>query len=200
MRKKKKHIIIAVLLTSVLAATAAPQKKRFPSFIGIESCKKCHEAAAIGNQYGMWLSSPHAKAYQTLTTQKAVDIAEKAAAGAPVESMQCLKCHTTGGGKTDATRTEGVGCEACHGPGSIYHDFSNHASFESRENSYRKAVSLGMYPILKLEGIKAREKLCRYCHTAERACFPENPDERRRQNLPLSLIADFPYRHPVLRR
>jgi hypothetical protein len=44
----------------------------------------------------------------------------------PIEDDRCLLCHTTGAQDPDALfessfRTqEGVGCEACHGPGSHY--------------------------------------------------------------------------------
>ncbi len=176
-----------------------PQNRRFPTFIGMQVCKKCHEAEGIGNQYKSWKSNPHARAFQVLSGEKALAIALKKGVRSPSEERTCLKCHTTGGGKIEETRKEGVGCEACHGPGSLYHEFSNHASFTNREQAYRKAVSLGMYPIVGIDGIKSREKLCRYCHNDERPCLPENPVERKRQKLPLSLIADFIFKHPIRR-
>ncbi len=199
MRKYLFYAACAACAVLAVPATLHP-RKNFPSFIGIAYCKKCHDAPGIGNQYGVWASSPHAKAFQILSTPRAAEIAKKHSLPEPSESPACLKCHTTGGGKTVETKTEGVGCESCHGPGSLYHEFSNHASFGNRENAYRKAVSLGMYPILGLPGIKARERLCRYCHNDERPCLPESREERKRQKLPLSLIADFVFKHPVVRR
>lgn len=190
----------AVFLLALLTSPTDGARRTFPSFIGVAECKKCHESDGIGNQHRVWSASPHARAVQTLSQEKGMEVARKAGVNDPAGSLACLKCHTTGGGKTEATRTEGVGCEACHGPGSLYHEFSNHASFEARENSYRKAVSLGMYPILGYDGIKARERLCRYCHTEERPCYPESGKERKRQKLPLGLIADFVFKHPLRRR
>ncbi len=195
------HVYATLAAIAILAIPLSIHpRKNFPSFIGIAYCKKCHEAPGIGNQYMVWAGSPHAKAFQILSTPRAAEIAAKHSLTGPAENFACLKCHTTGGGKTEATRSEGVGCESCHGPGSLYHDFSNHASFGNRENAYRRAVSLGMYPILGLPGIKARERLCRYCHNEERPCLPQNPEDRKRQRLPLSLIADFAFKHPVVRR
>ncbi len=192
--------IIAVLVAAAsICAAGVYARQNFPSYIGIGVCRKCHEAEGIGNQYKAWASSPHAKAWQILQSEKSAAVAKKASVDNPAENLACLKCHTTGGGRTEATNREGVGCEACHGPGSLYFEFSNHASFESRENAYRKAVSLGMYPVLDIKGIKAREKLCRYCHNEERPCLPQSLEERKRQRLPLSLIADFVFKHPVRR-
>ncbi len=190
----------AVIILVLSTAEPIEPRRNFPSFIGIAACKKCHESDSIGNQHRIWSGSPHARAYQSLSQDKGLEIARKAGMEDPSQNLACLKCHTTGGGKTEATKTEGVGCEACHGPGSLYHEFSNHASFEARENSYRKALSLGMYPILGYDGIKARERLCRYCHTEERPCYPESTEERKRQKLPLGLIADFVFKHPLRRR
>jgi len=194
-------IITAGIFAAALFRTAPlrSQKKGFPTFIGIETCKKCHEADGVGNQYGVWKSNPHARAFQILSGEKAKSVGTKQGVEDPSSNRACLKCHTTGGGKIEALRTEGVGCEACHGPGSLYHEFSNHASFINREQAYRRAVSLGMYPILGIDGIRAREKLCRHCHTEERPCRPDDAAERRRRQLPLSLIADFVFKHPVRR-
>ncbi len=200
MLKKSTVAASAALILTLLPAGPAEPRRNFPSFIGVAACKKCHESDSIGNQHKIWSASPHARAHQSLSQEKGIEIARKAGVEDASQSLACLKCHTTGGGKTEATKTEGVGCEACHGPGSLYHEFSNHASFEARESSYRKAVSLGMYPILGYDGIKARERLCRYCHTAERPCYPESTEERKRQQLPLGLIADFVFKHPLRRR
>lgn len=171
------------------------------TFVGNKICRKCHDSDGIGNQYKIWSGTPHAKAYQILASNnpRAMEFAKRAGVGSPQEDGRCLKCHATGGGRENAVREDGVGCEACHGPGSIYFEFSNHASFDNRENAYRKAVKLGMYPIIGLEGIKAREKVCRHCHREERPCYPDSVEERKRQTLPLSIIADFIYRHPVRR-
>ncbi len=195
---KKGLAIGGIYLFACLAVAVAGKKNA--TFIGMKSCQECHASEAIGNQFKIWQTSPHAMAFQILRTGKALQIAKKAGISHPQSSLRCLKCHTTGGGKVETTKDEGVGCEACHGPGSLYFEFSNHASFANREAAYKKAVSLGMYPILGIDGIKAREKLCRYCHNDDRPCLPSDINERKRQTLPLSVIADFIFRHPLRRR
>lgn len=161
-------------------------------FVGADVCKKCHGSESIGNQFKVWSSSPHSNAFLVLRTGKSREIAKNAGVAMPYADRKCLKCHTTGGGRTEATKDEGVGCEACHGPGSEYFEFSNHASYMDRESAYKKAVSRGMYPILDVQGIKARERVCRHCHRDERPCVPSDPDEKKRRRLSLSLIADLP--------
>jgi len=45
---------------------------------------------------------------------------------APITEHRCLSCHATGANSlssqfaTSFSKEEGVGCEACHGPGSAY--------------------------------------------------------------------------------
>ena len=190
-------IVTAVTLTAIyhnnlMGVTA-------PSYVGFRVCGKCHAADAIGNQEAIWLKTPHANSYDVLKTESARTIAQKKGIDTPWKSLACLKCHTTGGGKFKETSREGVGCEACHGPGSNYFEFSNHASFDNRKGAYMKAILLGMKPILGIDGIRRREKLCRFCHNDERPCVPEDRAMKRKKQLPLSLIADFVFKHPVRR-
>jgi hypothetical protein len=200
--KNKLHMLIFLVLclSMILTQFEADSKEILAEFIGMHPCQKCHENESIGNQFKIWKASPHSKARQVLESEKSVRIALKIGLKNPGEDRKCLKCHTTGGGRSEITANEGVGCEACHGPGSRYNDFSNHASFDNRQTAYRKAVGLGMYPVLGIDGIKAREKLCRHCHDENRPCRPDDQGERKRQVLPLSLIADFPFKHPIRRR
>ena len=195
----KPFVHIAVVFIIILSISILVNARRIPEYTGIDVCRKCHESNAIGNQYAVWAASPHANAYRTLSSTRAKKIGAKHSIANPSKNTRCLKCHTTGGGKIDKTAKEGVGCEACHGPGGDYYDFSNHASFTNRNAAYRKAVKLGMYPIIGIDGIKAREKVCRHCHRENRPCYPEDQQEQERQKLPLQLISDFVFKHPVRR-
>lgn len=192
-----KYLLVIFSIIFVIIINIVFSQHNMPTFVGIEKCRKCHSSSAIGNQIKIWSASPHAKAYHVLMIGRALKIAKKLNISSPHKDLRCLKCHTTGGGNSEATKTEGVGCEACHGPGSKYCEFSNHASFVHRDNAYKKAIRLGMYPIIGIDSIKLREKLCRYCHNEKRLCIPNDLSERKRQKLPLSLIADFIFRHPV---
>ncbi len=196
---KSRALIIAFSIILLLILIVPSESKRVKStFIGIKVCRKCHESSAIGAQYSIWAATPHARAFQTLSTKDAVKIAQKNGIGNPLNAKKCLKCHATGGGRNPEIVSEGVGCEACHGPGSRYFDFDNHASFNSRDNAYRKAITLGMYPIIGDDSIKARERLCRHCHTNKRPCMQwDKASNNGQKELPLSIIADFIYRHPL---
>ncbi len=191
-------VVLVVLVLLQILVNSVESRRVKSSYVGVDACKKCHGSTSIGSQYKIWAATPHAGASQTLSSGKALKIGQKYGINTPSKDLKCLKCHATGGGKNPDTISEGVGCEACHGPGSRYRDFDNHASFDSRENAYRKAIRLGMYPIIGDDSIKAREKLCRHCHTQKRLCMDWNTkDKSKLRELPLSLIADFIYRHPV---
>lgn len=165
--------IFILIIASLLVITSGQSRERF-QYVGAAVCAECHAEDAIGNQMKIWLASPHAKAFTALGGRKAADIAKKNGITEPKSDVKCLKCHTTGGGESGVTAKEGVGCEACHGPGSEYYRANVHVDYESRENGYRRAVKSGMYPIRGIKALKLREKLCLSCHVKTRPCFPEN--------------------------
>jgi len=111
------------------------------TFIGSKACEECHEEAY--KNYSTYAKKAHSfehimKMKRNLT---------------PEEFEGCLKCHTTGygkpGGFVSAVKTpqlKNVGCEACHGPGSV------HAKTENSKDI-----------IGKLDA-----KACMKCHTRER--------------------------------
>ncbi|MDI6704240.1 MAG: cytochrome c family protein [bacterium] len=107
-----KKIIAILLLIGVsgflfwsLTNVGATQKA---DYIGTEKCKMCHM-----KQYKTWEKMPHSTTFSRLKDED-------------VKNPKCLKCHTTGygkGGYKDAATTpnlKDVGCEACHGPGSLH--------------------------------------------------------------------------------
>lgn len=194
----KKKYFITVILSFVFIFTVSLISQVKHTYTGVDECKRCHANDGIGNQYQRWLSNPHSKAYKTLSTGPAMEVAKRVNVAVPSEDAACLKCHTTGGGTAGIT-PEGVGCEACHGPGSAYHELSAHASFTDREAAYKRAISNGMYPVIGIEHIKYREKLCRRCHTQTRPCVPQDPQKAKEQQLALDSIANFVFRHPIRR-
>lgn len=188
----------------MIPLNGSDDESRSFTFIGSKACKECHGLDYIGNQYKIWEKSPHAKSYISLTTQKSLEIAQKLGIPSPEQDYRCLKCHATGKGISSAIAKEGVGCEACHGPGSEYYKVSNHVNYSSRENGYRRAISLGMYPIIGIKSLKAREKLCLSCHSKNRPCAPEKPPGNYDDVIPLQVIdslwkGDVNFRHPLRR-
>lgn len=134
-------------------------------YAGVKKCAMCHKSEAKGNQYGQWLSTAHAKAYENLASSEAQELAEKRGiAGNPQEAPQCVKCHVTGYGE-DASlfaegfvKTDGVQCETCHGAGSDYLGLS---VMKDRA----KAQAAGLV-------IPAKE-LCVRCHNPESPNYKE---------------------------
>lgn len=105
-------------------------KRDHPMYVGSEVCGRCHVRESIGNQYVPWVSSRHGAAYWRLATRWSAVLASSRphfqGMENPLEDDRCLLCHVTGAQDPDALfastfdKTEGIGCESCHGPGSLY--------------------------------------------------------------------------------
>jgi hypothetical protein len=99
-------------------------------YVGSQVCRECHLAEATGRQSVHWMKSAHARAYWELKTDWARFLAsvrdEYRDIEDPSAEWRCLKCHVTGAQDRVSRpaetyrQAEGVGCEACHGPGSTY--------------------------------------------------------------------------------
>jgi DnaJ-class molecular chaperone len=128
----------------------------------------CHKTEKQGKQFAIWSKAKHSKAYQTLKSDKANDIAKKQGFKTPaVESKECLECHTLGR-TVDAKllnksfdMTNGVQCETCHGAGSAYKSMSV-------MKDHGKAVAAGM---TDFKDEKAIEAFCRTCHNKKSPTF-----------------------------
>jgi len=107
------------------AAAKAPAKAAH-QYVGVKKCKMCHSSEKGGAQYGKWLESKHAKAFETLAGEQAIAVAKKKGIADPQKSAECLQCHQTGYGEaadlfaTTFVATDGVQCESCHGAGKDY--------------------------------------------------------------------------------
>lgn len=105
---------------------AAADAIRSPKFAGARTCGRCHDRPEQRCRFSRWRMSPHAEAYAVLSTPEADRIADgSGVSGDPQRSRDCLRCHATGGGSPVQSMPafstdEGVGCEACHGPGGDY--------------------------------------------------------------------------------
>lgn len=134
-------------------------------YIGVDKCKLCHIKKTTGEAYMTWKKTKHAKAYETLASPEAKAVAEKLKIEDPQKSEKCLKCHSTAyGSKTEEfastfKKSEGVGCEACHGPGSEYH----------KEDVHAKSRDLGKKAGLLIPD----EKTCLKCHNKDSPSYKE---------------------------
>jgi hypothetical protein len=93
-----------------LSADMVPGVRTLATYVGTEKCMPCHQGAAA-----VWSSSAHAQAFKALTDR-----------GADADP-KCIGCHTIGFGDSSGySREDGtsklvnVGCESCHGPGSLH--------------------------------------------------------------------------------
>ncbi len=157
--------IISFLCVSGYVLAGGPHK-----YVGVKKCVMCHKSESKGNQYGKWLSTAHAKAYERLASPEALESAKKRGiTGNPQEAPQCVKCHVTGYGEDpnlfneDFIKADGVQCETCHGAGSDYLSLSV-------MKDKTKAIAQGLT-------IPTKE-LCVKCHNPESPNYKEfNYDE-----------------------
>ncbi|MEJ2038935.1 MAG: cytochrome c family protein [Desulfosarcinaceae bacterium] len=118
-------------------------------YIGSEACGECHP-----DQYESY--KDNSKKADSFT-----GIKKMAAKLTPAELGECYGCHTTGYGKPGGFRSEqetpqlkNIGCEACHGPGSLHADSQDPSDLNAQ---------------LGIED-------CKTCHNAERvAAFNFKP-------------------------
>jgi hypothetical protein len=152
-----------ILLAAFFVAACSYGAERDPAnYIGVKACGICHKQEASGNQLAKWQAGPHAKAFETLGTPAAKEIAKARGVDDPQKSGKCLKCHSTAYNFTESVATEkikveeSVSCESCHGPGKKY---MAKATMEDRA----KSIATGMiYP--------ATES-CKLCHNPESPNF-----------------------------
>jgi len=108
-----------------------------PEYVGSARCESCHES-----EFAWWRGHAHGNAYETL-----VKVNKQF-------SLKCVSCHVTGYGKaggSTVTHVEGlidVGCESCHGPGSLH--------VKDRDTDEDKNVHL-----------EVPEPTCLQCHNEE---------------------------------
>ncbi|MDF1575368.1 MAG: cytochrome c family protein [Bacteroidales bacterium] len=132
-------------------------------YIGASKCKMCHIKPATGEQYNIWLKGPHAGAMKTLANEESKKIAAEKGIADPTTDAACIKCHSTIG-RVDAsliasaTLDEGVYCESCHGPGSMYKGAS---VMKNKELAMTKGL------------IDPTEAVCKTCHNEESPTYKQ---------------------------
>lgn len=109
-REEVRHTRLAVDDPNNLSADMVPGVRTVATYVGTDKCLACHKTAAAA-----WTMSAHAHAFGTLIDRKAD------------ADPKCIGCHTVGFGEPSGYRREfgagklvDVGCESCHGPGSLH--------------------------------------------------------------------------------
>ena len=164
----KKALMFIALATAVFTLSSSAFSGG-EEYVGSKSCKTCHSKDKMGGvQYTVWEKTPHAKAFETLQSAAADKIAkDKGFSSKAADTPECLACHVSGmkdkGAKFDAKfeKSEGVGCEACHGAG---------GAFKSKHSKdLAEGYKLGLV-VDKVEG-GAAEKHCKTCHNDKSPTF-----------------------------
>lgn len=154
-------------------APAPPPPEPPPAgfYVGPASCAQdlCHgstEARRVfdvdQNEYYVWLNQDrHARAYEVLFDERSAAIAHDL--GLPTaasESPACLSCHTLAvpeklqSGSLEPT--DGVSCEACHGPASGWR-----GGHTAQDWTHERSVAAGM---ADLQDLSVRTGVCLGCH------------------------------------
>ncbi len=148
-------------IVAILAGGISTQMVAQHKYIGAKPCGMCHRTEKQGKQFVIWQDGPHAKAYKTLLTDKANDVAKAKGSKKPAaETPECLSCHTTGHGSDPSMfektfdPKDGVQCESCHGAGSGY------KTLQVMKDK-AKAITAGMKEYKDEAAINA---LCVTCH------------------------------------
>lgn len=162
-----------------VGSAGADGEKKSPEYVGVKSCKKCHF-----KQQKSWKKTTLASAFEVLKPGQSEE--KKKAAGLDLkkdytQDKKCLACHATGYGtpsgypalpegrefteeeQTRAGLNEGVTCEACHGPGSLYMPVKK----ANKEYKRDEIVALGA-----LAPVKAAN--CAACHVLECPTMPKD--------------------------
>ena len=148
---KNKILAIGMIIIFSFALLSYAGDK--PEYVGASKCKSCHNADKYGGQYKKWQKEKHSQAYESLKSDNAKKKAEAMGVKEPLKDEKCLTCHTTAAGKKNLNKSykieEGVGCESCHGPGSLYKK-------SKVMKDQKAAIAAGM--------IIPDEKTCKTCH------------------------------------
>jgi hypothetical protein len=136
-----------------------------PANIGAGGCASanCHggtqplaekDSRILGNEFATWsVLDKHTRAYKVLEEARAKRMGEILKIADVTRERRCTVCHIAG--SPERSRSDGVACEACHGPA------ENWLGPHTRPNSHAASVAAGMIDTKKLD---VRAKLCLGCH------------------------------------
>jgi hypothetical protein len=135
---------------------------------GVDICTPKKEQDVALREYFVWQQCDrHSAAFNRLKEAPAQKIADKLGLANAWGAKICLDCHadTAPGDKAGPKfkRTDGVGCEACHGGSEKWIEVHKDPKTSHQEN-----VRLGMYPS---EQPLQRAQLCLSCHLGTRDRF-----------------------------
>lgn len=164
--KSRLYFTLLMAIIFIMPSMILAQNKF--KYVGAKTCMPCHMTPKSGAAYKIWQGTAHSKAFATLATPAALEIAKKKGIADPQKDEKCVKCHDTAFGAAAAQLAptfkagEGVGCEVCHGPGS---DYKAMQVMKDIDTGKIKGETVGL--------VKPDEKACVKCHNSESPTFKE---------------------------
>lgn len=156
--------ILSLILIIVLALLVYPPKVAAEQlqYVGNKKCIACHRA-----EFQSWQKDSHSRALDTLKPGVKADAKIRAKLDPRKDyttDASCLVCHSVGYRKPAAPDADlgNVGCESCHGPGSIYRSptIMNKKKYqENREARHKIVMQAGL--------TEPTEQVCIACHNAD---------------------------------
>jgi hypothetical protein len=146
-------LAVAILLSLLLRQpTIAQQPLAQPpagqTYVGAKECAACHF-----DQFMVWRTTPHAKAFTVMPAKYQTD-------------ASCLKCHSTAFGQPTGFQSlketpslAGNTCENCHGPGSEHSKIAKSYGQKKLSEQEQKYVRSTIYLMLP-------KNVCVECHLA----------------------------------
>jgi hypothetical protein len=160
----------------IAESAAAPSAPSAYEYVGTKKCRMCH-----GRQYESWRELAKGHSWEALKPGVSPEVKTKA--GLDVKKNytadpQCLSCHSVGFGKLGgyavpdpengktvrlAAAREGVGCEACHGPGSGFVQIMEEIYRTDRTYKPEELRAVGRHAV--------GSEVCMKCHNENALCM-----------------------------
>ena len=156
-----------------LSEIVPPGEPLGPRLVGVGSCTAsgCHGGAQpdqiVGSEYNIWISAdPHSQAHSVLYDDESLKIVQRLDGSSwnaelpPFEAPRCVNCHSTtfapAVNPAGEVLTDGVGCEACHGPAEDW--VATHFDPGLSDADRRR---MGMW---NTKDLFSRAQICASCH------------------------------------
>lgn len=148
--------------------TKHPVQISFPEarYVGSDKCESCHEHAyKVWKQeiWNPWMqrNESHAHAYQDLVEAKRPSLRQ--------HDGECVACHVVGFdyqtgfvNETQTAHLKDVGCESCHGPGSLHRNGNNDPKLLALMNPYKPKAN--ETPEEEKQRMIRLDAFCQKCH------------------------------------
>ncbi len=148
-------------------------------YVGNKKCRMCHS-----QWHKSWLESAKRESFQVLKPGSRSEQKRKVGLDPQMDytsEAACLTCHTVGFGQPGGYRIpppddkkaqrlaatrEGVGCEACHGPGGGFTKVMGDIYLKERPYNQQELRQAGLRSI--------EPQLCLSCHDAKAPCIADD--------------------------